>query len=151
MWWMPFVLASLIVSQSGEKKEESMVETPEIEEVDPFQFTYIPVGKRDPFEAFEVKSSVQAKSENPLLNYSISDFSLSGVVYGMANPRAIVKDPVGLGHIIRRGTRIGKQRGRVMRILRDQVVVAERYRDNLGKLMVREVSLKLTTENEGAK
>lgn len=133
---------------ANESETQSLVEEPKGPET--FQFTYIPQGKRDPFQPFEMKAEVSTRSENPLLNFEVGQFRLTGVLWGLSSPRAIVKDPDNRGHIIRRGSRIGRNRGRVMRILKDRVVVAEQYRDNLGKLVVREVSLELVTE-EGAK
>jgi len=116
--------------------------------IDPFAYTYNPFGKRDPFESYiKTAGGKEAPvSPNPLLNYDLSKFRLTGVVWGMANPRAIVLDGAGKGHIITQGTRMGRNRGKVMRILKDQVVVAEEFRDPLGKLIVSEYSMSLNTE-----
>lgn len=114
---------------------------------DPFSYTYSPFGKRDPFESFVRKGEGdRPRSDNPLLNYDLTSFKLTGIVWGMANPRAIVRDGGGKGHIIGRGTRIGRNRGRVVRVLRDRVVVAEEFRDPLGKLVVSEYSMILETD-----
>lgn len=120
----------------------------EVQMIDPFAYTYSPFGKRDPFEPFERKKFEAPKSLNPLLNYDLSKFKLTGIVWGLANPKAIVQDGEGKGHIIRRGTRIGRNRGKVMRILRDKVVVSEQFRDPLGKLIVSEHSMNLVTEED---
>lgn len=117
--------------------------------VDPFSYTYNPFGKRDPFESF-IKAgdnNTTFVSNDPLQNYDLAKFQLKGVVYGMANPRAIVIDGAGKGHIILRGTRIGRNQGRVVRILKDRVVVAERFRDPLGKLIVAEYSMVLNPKD----
>jgi len=121
--------------------------------INPFAYTYNPFGKRDPFESYlkENTGTERPKSSNPLLNYDLSKFQLMGIVWGMANPRAIVRDGDGHGHIIRRGTRIGRNRGRVMRILKDRVVVAEQFRDPLGKLIVSEFSMKLKNDEDRRK
>jgi len=155
------LIALIIVAQlptkdvKGEKKADSSIleevmESEELPVIDPFSYTYNPFGKRDPFETFISSGGSGVKvSENPLLNYDLSKFRLTGVVWGMANPRGIVQDGGGLGHIVRRGTRIGRNRGKIMRILKDRIVVAEEFRDPLGKLIVSEYSMKLNTE--GAK
>ncbi|PIR23928.1 MAG: hypothetical protein COV44_00515 [Deltaproteobacteria bacterium CG11_big_fil_rev_8_21_14_0_20_45_16] len=118
--------------------------------IDPFAYTYNPFGKRDPFESYiqSAGGNDAPVSPNPLLNFDLSKFRLTGVVWGMANPRAIVLDGNGKGHIITQGTRIGRNRGKVMRILKDQVVVAEEFRDPLGKLIVSEYSMSLNTEEK---
>lgn len=107
-------------------------------------YSYNPFGRRDPFRALLLDQKAEGeKSKDPLLNYDLSKFVLTGIVWGLANPKAIVKDGSGQGHVINRGTRIGRNRGQVVRILKDEVVVAEEFRDPLGKLMVSEFSLKL--------
>jgi type IV pilus assembly protein PilP len=122
---------------------------PELPAFDPFSYTYSPFGKRDPFETFvRAGDSERPASPNPLLNYDLDKFMLTGIVWGMANPRAIVRDGGGQGHIIGRGTRIGRNRGRVVRVLRDRVVVAEEFRDPLGKLVVSEYSMILETDGK---
>ena len=112
--------------------------------VDPMSYTYNPFGKRDPFRSFLYeKGSISAESKDPLLNYDLSKFSLTGILWGISNPKAIVTDGDGHGHIISRGTRIGRNKGQVIRILKDELIVSEEYRDPLGKLMVSEYSMKL--------
>ena len=107
-------------------------------------YTYNPFGKRDPFRSFFLDRRLEAEgSKDPLLNWDLAKFTLTGIVWGMANPKAIVKDGSNQGHIISRGTRIGRNRGTVIRILKDEVVIQEEFRDPLGKLMVSEYSMKL--------
>lgn len=149
-----FVIGVFLTAQTGEGAGQGQPpEQPAAEEqqvIDPYSFTYNPFGKRDPFENFLSRGQIDSKpqSANPLLNYDLSKFYLTGIVWGMANPRAIVKDGDNRGHIIRRGTRIGRNRGKVMRILKDRVVIAEEFRDPLGKLIVSEYSMKLNNEEE---
>lgn len=111
-------------------------------------YTYNPFGKRDPFRSFiSEKGSTLKDSKDPLLNFDLNKFTLTGVVWGITNPKAIVVDGDGRGHIISRGTRIGRNRGQVIRILKEEVIIAEEYRDPLGKLMVSESTLKLNKED----
>jgi len=113
-------------------------------------YTYNPFGKRDPFRSFLAeKREEMAASNDPLLNWDLSRFSLTGVLWGIANPKGIVKDGDGRGHIVSRGTRMGRNRGSVVKILKDEIIVQEEFRDPLGKLMVSEFSLKL--EKKGLK
>lgn len=133
----------LVITSSSPTEGETPVKT--------FEYTYNPFGKRDPFESFiNTAKEERVISDNPLLNWDLNKFDLVGIVWGMANPRAIVRDGDGKGHIIRNGTRIGRNRGKVMRILKDRVVVAEEYRDPLGKLSVSEYSMMLNPEDEGS-
>jgi len=112
-------------------------------------YTYNPFGKRDPFKSYlSERAQVAVDSSNPLLAWDLSRFSLTGVIWGVANPKAIVKDGNGRGHIISRGARIGRNRGQVVRILKSEVVVQEEFRDPLGKLILSEFTLKLSGDAE---
>jgi len=141
----------LIIKSSPQEKSvgSDVNAVPEVGDSKVFEYTYNPFGKRDPFESFlKGKKEERVLSDNPLLNYDLSKFSLVGIVWGMANPRAIVIDGDRHGHIIRNGTRIGRNRGKVMRILKDRVVVAEEYRDPLGKLSISEHSMMLNPDEQ---
>ncbi len=59
----------------------------------------------------------------PLCLVDLDDLNVVAVVSGDANPLAMVEDRTGVGHIVRRNTRVGKQGGKVTQILRDCIVV----------------------------
>ncbi len=145
-------LAFNLVSQAAEAPKAAPVEPINVLEApvaDPNLYSYNPFGKRDPFKSFITEKGVGGeKSSDPLLNFDLSKFSLTGILWGIANPKAIVKDGDGRGHIISRGTRIGRNRGTVTRILKEELIVAEEFRDPLGKLMVSEYSMKLEKEKK---
>lgn len=97
-----------------------------------YVYSYNPVGKRDPFRSpvDEIKRDtaqpgVAQECNEPLCQWDIDQLKLVAVVTGDANPLAMVEDPVGRGHIVRRNTRMGRQGGKVSQILRDEVVVTE--------------------------
>jgi len=97
-----------------------------------YVYSYNPVGKRDPFRSpledivdrAPVAGSGPACSE-PLCQWDIDQLKLVAVVTGDANPMAMVEDPIGRGHVVRRNTRMGRQGGKVTQILRDEVTVTE--------------------------
>ena len=62
---------------------------------------------------------------------------------------AMVEDPVGRGHVVRRNTRMGRQGGKVTHILRDSLTVTE-YVPSGGKLIPNAVSLQLRPDDEVA-
>ena len=66
--------------------------------------------------------------------WDLGQLTLVAVVTGEANPLAMVEDPAGRGHIIRRSTRMGKQGGKVTQILRDTVTVTEFWTGPDGKV-----------------
>jgi len=104
----------------------------------PYVYSYNPLAKRDPFRSLveEVRPSVAESSActEPLCQWDLGQLTLVGVVTGEANPLAMVEDPAGRGHLLRRSTRIGKQGGKVTQILRDTVTVTEFWTGPDGKV-----------------
>lgn len=98
-------------------------------------YIYTPVGKRDPFRSqYKTLTPEKAKGSEltatcPLCKFELDQLKLVAIISGMAQPSAMVEDPTGKGWVIRIGTRIGKNAGRVFRIKPDEVVIAEDYRD----------------------
>src|SRR5262249_18638625 len=79
----------------------------------------------------------------PLCQWDLDQLTLVGVVTGDANPLAMVEDPQGRGHILRRTTRIGKQGGKVTQILRDSVTVTEQWATPDGRVTPNLVTIRL--------
>ncbi|HYI00389.1 pilus assembly protein PilP [Hyalangium sp.] len=116
-------------------------------------YSYNPVGKRDPFrspleELVRSNTTTQVSScSEPLCAWDLDQLKLVAVVTGDANPIAMVEDPLGRGHVVRRNARMGRQGGRVTQILRDSVTVTE-YIPSEGKNIPNPVSLQLKPENK---
>ncbi|MCP3144000.1 pilus assembly protein PilP [Pyxidicoccus xibeiensis] len=113
----------------------------------PYVYSYNPVGKRDPFrspvdELNPVTPGPVASCSEPLCAFDLDQLKLVAVVTGDANPMAMVEDPVGRGHIVRRNTRMGRQGGKVTQILRDSVTVTEVFSGN-GEIIKNPVTLQL--------
>ena len=98
-----------------------------------YVYSYNPVGRRDPFRS-PIQDMVRENTQTgpqvtsctePLCQWDIDQLKLVAVVTGDANPMAMVEDPMGRGHIVRRNTRMGRQGGKVTQILRDEVIVTE--------------------------
>lgn len=94
-------------------------------------YMYNPVGKRDPFRglfmetggARSEESSAPEVCSDPLCRFDLGDLTVVAVVSGDANPLAMVEDKTGVGHLVRRNTKIGRPGGKVTQILRDCIVV----------------------------
>ena len=61
-------------------------------------------------------------------------------------PRAMIEDPAGLGYVVKVGTPIGNNDGKVKAIHRNQIVVEEFYEDAYGARKPRDVSMRLLSE-----
>lgn len=112
-----------------------------------YVYTYNPVGKRDPFrspvdELGPVTPGPVSSCNEPLCAFDLDQLKLVAVVTGDANPLAMVEDPAGRGHIVRRNTRMGRQGGKVTQILRDSVTVTEVFSGN-GEIIKNPVMLQL--------
>ncbi len=111
-------------------------------------YSYNPVGKRDPFrspftEGNNPNAGEQQPCEEPLCQWNLDRLILVALVTGDANPLAMVEDPTGTGHVLRRGTRIVKQVGKVKSILRESVIVEEPFQTPDGKLQFNPRTLEL--------
>lgn len=139
-----FVLAALsatVLAACGEDEapapiaptaaKKKAVEAAPVAAVTQVDYVYAPLNKRDPFRSpIEVTPTGPGPGAgpiedctDPLCMADLDEFRVVAVISGDANPLAMVEDRAGVGHIVRRNTRMGKQGGKVIQILRDCVVV----------------------------
>ena len=79
----------------------------------------------------------------PLQRYDIDGYSLTGIIWGIQRPRALVEDPEGVGHVMEIGTYIGKNWGKVTSIEENRVIITEEYTTIEGELVVKPIELRL--------
>ena len=112
-------------------------------------YSYNPNGKRDPFRSFFAIASSSSAIDNiprtPLQKYDISEYKLTGIIWGIDRPRALVEDPEGIGHVMELGTYIGKHWGKVKAIEEGEVTVVEEY-ETQGEKEIVPVPYKLRLE-----
>jgi len=109
------------------------------------EYHYDPTDKVDPFRSY-VRRQVTFDPEgnaSPLERFDLNQLSVMGIIWGMDEPRALVRDPTGKGYIVRAGTPIGKNKGRIVRIEDNKLVVKETYLDHLDRATTKEVDLEL--------
>lgn len=108
---------------------------------------YSSAGKRDPFQA-PMKTQAKRRRENlsPLERYDIGQLNLVGVVWDVKDPRAMVEDSAGLGYIVRVGTPIGTNEGKIKEIKPAEVVIEESYIDFYGARKNRQVSMRIVSD-----
>jgi len=83
---------------------------------DPFRSYLDTWIERGPKISMATVSAVCAK-------YSLEELILIAVISGDANPRAMFRDPTGLGQTVKRGDYLSKSAARVTKILSDRVVL----------------------------
>ena len=109
------------------------------------EWFYNPAGKRDPFSSFLARRAEKGEidiTQPPLQRWDTDRYSLSGVIWNVDSPRALLLDPEGVGHVARQGTYVGRNWGKVTSISEDGVVVTEEYRMIDGELVVNPVTIK---------
>jgi type IV pilus assembly protein PilP len=108
---------------------------------------------KDPFKPFVVAKPIpvntpdivkKAKSDAlPIHSFDVDKFTLIGIITGGKQNRAMVTDPDKKGYVLREGMKIGKSDGVVKKINKDNVLVAEKYKDDKGKDKERIIPLTL--------
>lgn len=104
---------------------------------------------RDPFRPPTLQKEIQPRRRenlSPLERLNLSQLKLVGIVWGIKEPRAMVEDPSGLGYVIKVGTPIGSNDGKVKAIHRNEVVVEETRVDVTGSRGKRDVRIRLASE-----
>ena len=120
-------------------------------EADAGTWRYDPEGKPDPFRPFiQIGEKTGKAGEHqevvvlpPLQRFGTEAFRLTGIVLTGSKRIAMVVAPEGKRHILRRGTRIGINNGRVIKILSDSVIVLEEIKDFEGNINTERIILTL--------
>ena len=115
-------------------------------------YVYDPTGKRDPFRSFiwDRPDKMAAVAEaGPLGQFDLSQLKLVAVVWRTGNARALVEDPSGESYIVGEGAAIGKNRGHVISIDDNTVVVKETYVDYLGQETTKDVEMRMRRSEGG--
>jgi type IV pilus assembly protein PilP len=116
------------------------------------EYTYNPVGKADPFRPFIQLTSARPSTKiplTPLQKYDTSSLKLVAIIAAPEGSVALVEDSAGKGYFLKKGTLIGKNDGKVIKILKDRVIIEETFQDILGQTKTIEVSLILHRPEEG--
>ena len=115
-------------------------------------YSYDPTDKRDPFRSFvwDRPDKMQAIAEaGPLGQFDLSQLEVVAVVWRTGNARALVEDPSGESYIVGAGAAIGKNRGHVISIDDNTVVVKETYVDYLGQETTKDVEMRMRRSEGG--
>ena len=128
------------------KKTKASAAAPAPQPQQTVEYSYNPIGKRDPFRSFTSIEVVRPDRivASELQNWELDQLLLVAILWGIDEPVAMVEDPKGKGHIIHHGDLIGKKWGRVTQIKSDEVVVTEEFRDPIeNRPITNEYSMKL--------
>jgi len=112
---------------------------------------YDPTGKIDPFEPLIKERPLVAKKDKkikrvprtPLERIDLSQLKLVGIILASSGNRALVEESSGKGYVIKKGTYIGTNGGKIVQIEKEIVTVEEKFEDVFGKIQSRKRELKL--------
>jgi len=110
---------------------------------------YIIRGKVDPFEPLFQEKPVSRKKKKkriprtPLEKLSLGQLKLVAVIRAPSGNKALVEEGSGKGYVIEKGTYIGLNAGKIIKIEKDNIIIEEEIEDIQGNLKVRQRELKL--------
>ena len=95
--------------------------------IDPFD--YAPRGRRDPFvQPIPDKPMEQGAVAGPLLplqKFELGQLRLVGIIWDVKRPKAMIKDPGGITHVVGPNTKVGPRNGYIAVIREGEMVVVE--------------------------
>lgn len=114
---------------------------------------YSPNGKVDPFEPLLRDDSAQASAaklrpkkrdpQSPLEKIDLGQLKLVAIICASTGNRALVEEASGKGYILREGTYIGMNSGKVVDIAIDKVLIEEEFVDIYGKTIMQKKEITL--------
>ena len=142
-------LQETLAGKEPAKAEAGISSLPAKKPEQPERPRYSSVGKRDPFRPLSLKPKASQRARenlSPLERYDLGQLKLVGIIWGIKEPRAMVEDATGLGYVVKIGTLIGPNEGKVKAIKPTEVVIEEHVTDFYGAKKSQEVSMKLPVE-----
>jgi len=114
---------------------------------------YNPEGKLNPFEPLFKKERVvlavgkkkikRRKPLTPLERVNLSQLTLVGIIQAPSGNRALVQETTGKGYVVKKGTYIGTNSGKIVQILKDRIIIEEESEDIYGKVSIIKKPIKL--------
>jgi len=116
------------------------------------EYAYDPEGRRDPFAPIVSRMSTQlgqASNLPPLERYPISEYKLTGILWGGFGYNAMLEGPDGKGYFVHVGSLIGPNRAVIKKITEDSLVLEEKFKNYMGTDDRREIIVNLRKKQEG--
>ncbi len=145
--------ATAAAKQAEQAKKADQAKKAEEERKITEDYVYISVGKRDPFmsiyEVSNVKTDSTSGGENkptilsPLQRFDVQQFRITGIIWGTAAPMSNVVDPEGRSHVVKPGSLIGRNWGKVTKIKKDSIIVSEVIGGPEGRKINHEIELRM--------
>lgn len=130
---------------AGSAKTEAVAVVPGLQNTE--GYSYDPTGRRDPFQAFGQRQEsapvpvpipvdkigkempevpqVPLAPPEPLQQFDLSQLKVVGIIWEVKSPKAMIKDPLGKLHLVKREAKIGRNNGFIGAIREGEIVVLE--------------------------
>lgn len=108
-----------------------------------------PAVKRDPFRPFTLNvRAATRRRENiaPLERFELGQLKLVAIIWDIKEPKAMVEDSAGLGYVVKVGTPIGVNDGKVKTINPNGLIVEEFVVDLYGAKKKQDVEMRFSVE-----
>lgn len=138
-------LPPLLTLKGDNEKDTGVIYNPE-GQIDPFEPLFRARQERSAMVSSTKQQTIRDVRRNkltPLEKMDISQLKLTAIILGQEKNIAMVQESTGKGHVIKKGTYIGINSGRVVEITKNNVIIEEEVEDLLGKIIVRKRELKL--------
>ena len=145
----------------GDLKEKRMASVSKaIEKIEPSKINdfYNAEGKLDPFKPLIREKPVATPGKRrkagprrlltPLEKLDLSQLKLVAILRAPSGNKALVEEDSGKGYVVKKGTYIGTNAGRVIDILPNKIIVEEEVEDIYGKISVRKKEIELKPPGE---
>jgi Tfp pilus assembly protein PilP len=147
--WSVAAVANPEASAGAQPRAESSDGGPDKKTDQPEPPRILSPTKRDPFRPFttNTRPSIRRRENlTPLERYDLGQLKLVGVIWDVKEPNAIVEDSAGLGYVVRVGTPIGANDGKVKLIKPSEIIIEETHVDIYGAKKKRDVNMVLHEE-----
>ena len=140
----PPLAGQAVASVSSAPAEMAKIQPEEI-------ISYNPEGKIDPFAPLFKEEAASASekgkkgrvSRTPLEMIDLDQLKLVAIMRAKGGNKALVEEASGKGYIVAKGTYMGINSGRVVKILKDSIIIEEEVENIVGKRTIQERELKL--------
>ena len=107
-----------------------------VEELEVVEYVYDPTGTRDPFKN-PFGTLIEIPIDNaipltPLQKIGLDQLRVIGVIIGKGEPKAMVIAPDNKSFVLKKGTKIGRNNGKVSHITTEAIFIEEQYLDFTG-------------------
>jgi type IV pilus assembly protein PilP len=135
---------------AGPAKPKAVEAAPAQDSAQNYVYVYNPLNKRDPFRNLFIQQDQTGNQKvpettqvctDPLCQLDLDELTLVAVISGDTNPVAMLEDRGGVGHVVRRNSRIGRMGGKVSAVLRDCIEVTSFIATPDGKMQPNRSSL----------